>query len=99
MLDGVLVINELVDLAKRKKKDFLLFKVNFQKAYNYVACEYLRDTMGIMGFGRRLMRWMKSCVFSSSMYVLVNKSPTKVFKVERGLRKGYPFRFSVSPCG
>lgn len=37
MLDEVLVINELVDLAKRKKKDSLLFKFDFEKAYNYVA--------------------------------------------------------------
>ncbi|XP_050918313.1 uncharacterized protein LOC127135714 [Lathyrus oleraceus] len=37
MLDGVLVINEQVDLAKRKKNDSFLFKFDFEKAYNCVA--------------------------------------------------------------
>lgn len=85
MLGGVLVINELMDLAKRKKKECLLFTFDFEKAYDCVAWDYLRDVMGIMGFGRRWMRWMKACVFSNSMSGLVNGSPTKEFKVYRGL--------------
>lgn len=52
--------------------------------------------MGRMGFGRRWMKWMEVCMFSSLMLVLVNKSPTKEFKVERGFRQGdilSPFLF------
>ncbi|XP_058781033.1 uncharacterized protein LOC131655143 [Vicia villosa] len=51
--------------------------------------------MGIMGFGCRWMRWMKACVISSSMSVLVNESPTKDFKVERGLQKNILCPFPV----
>lgn len=36
------------------------------------------------------MKWMEACVFSSSMLVLVNGSPTKYFMVERGLWQGDP---------
>src|SRR4051812_37118004 len=43
-----------------------------------------------MGFGKRWMKWMESCVFSSYMSVLVNGSATKDFKVRRGLRQGDP---------
>lgn len=32
MIDEVVVENELVDLMKRSKKDFLLFKVDFEKS-------------------------------------------------------------------
>lgn len=34
MIDEVVVENELVDLTKRSKKDFLLFKVDFEKSYD-----------------------------------------------------------------
>lgn len=32
ILDGVLIVNEIVDLAKRRKEECMLFKVDFQKA-------------------------------------------------------------------
>jgi hypothetical protein len=34
ILDGVLIANEVVDEAKRLKKELLLFKVDFEKAYD-----------------------------------------------------------------
>lgn len=34
ILDGILVANEVVDVAKRRKKEVVLFKVDFEKTYN-----------------------------------------------------------------
>jgi hypothetical protein len=34
LVDGVLVVNELVDYAKKVKKECLIFKVNFEMAYD-----------------------------------------------------------------
>lgn len=31
LVDGVVVVNKVVDLAKKSKKDCLIFKVNFEK--------------------------------------------------------------------
>lgn len=36
ILDGILVANEVVDEARRLKKEMLLFKVDFEKAYDSV---------------------------------------------------------------
>lgn len=36
MLDGVLVINEMMDLVKRHKREYLLFKIDFEKIYDKV---------------------------------------------------------------
>ncbi|XP_058734070.1 uncharacterized protein LOC131605773 [Vicia villosa] len=43
-----------------------------------------------MGFGVVWRRWMEMLIFRSSMFVLVNGSPTKEFVVEKGLRQGDP---------
>ncbi|MCH92408.1 cytochrome P450 [Trifolium medium] len=34
ILDGVLVVNELIDLAKRRKDKCMMFKVDFERAYD-----------------------------------------------------------------
>ncbi|MCI06375.1 cysteine-rich receptor-like protein kinase, partial [Trifolium medium] len=41
ILDGVVVLNEIIDLAKRRKDDYLLFKVDFERAYDTVNWGFL----------------------------------------------------------
>ena len=41
ILDGILIVNELVEDAKRLKKDLLLFKVDFEKAFDSIDWSYL----------------------------------------------------------
>jgi hypothetical protein len=40
ILDGLLIANELVDDACKRKKDLLLFKVDFEKAFDLVDWKY-----------------------------------------------------------
>lgn len=51
-----------------------------------------------MGFGSRWLSWMEALVFTSSMSILVNGSPSPDFHVSRGLRQGdplSPFLFTI----
>lgn len=41
LVDGVLVVNEVMSLDMRTKKDFLIFKVDFEKAYNSENLRFL----------------------------------------------------------
>ncbi|XP_016168080.1 uncharacterized protein LOC107610554 [Arachis ipaensis] len=43
-----------------------------------------------MGFGCRWRAWVMECVTTTSISVLINGSPSKSFKMERGLRQGDP---------
>ena len=45
ILDGILIANEVVDEASRSKKELLLFKVDFEKAYDSVDWGYLNAVM------------------------------------------------------
>jgi hypothetical protein len=90
ILDGVLIVNELLDLAKRRKDKCLMFKVDFERAYDTVNWHFLEYMMTRMGFAIGWRRWIRACVFQSSMSVLVNGSPTKDFSVGKGLRQGDP---------
>jgi len=59
ILDGILIANEVVDEASKSKKDFLMFKVDFEKAYDFVDWGYLNEVTGSMDFPTLWRKWIK----------------------------------------
>lgn len=102
ILDGVVVVNEVVDLAKRANKSCFVLKVDFEKAYDYVSWSYLEYMFERMGFCEKWRVWMHACICSGSFSVLINGSPTKEVHVAKGLRQGdplAPFLFLIAVEG
>jgi len=87
-LDGILIANEAVDEARRLNKELLLFKVDFEKAYDSVDLKYLDSVMANMNFPPLWGKWINECVGTAQASVLVNGCPTDEFHLERGLRQG-----------
>jgi len=90
ILDGILIASEVVYDAKKSKKELMLFKVDFEKAYDSVDWGYLDTVMNKMAFLLLWRKWIKECVSTATASVLVNGSPTKEFPLQRGLRQGDP---------
>jgi hypothetical protein len=90
LADGVVVVNEVVDLAKRARKECLIFKVDFAKAYDSVSWSFLDYMLQRFGFGVKWRAWMKMCVCNGNLSVLVNGSPTEQVSISRGLKQGDP---------
>jgi hypothetical protein len=89
-LDGILIANEVVDEARRMNKELMLFKVDFEKAYDSVDLMYLDSVMANMNFPTIWRKWIMECVGSATASVLVNGCPTDEFPIQRGLRQGDP---------
>jgi len=87
ILDGILIANEIVDEAKRKKKELLLFKVDFEKAYDSVDHKYLNSVMLNMNFPTLWRKWIMECIGTATASVLVNGSPTEEFLFIEGFVK------------
>ena len=75
---------------KKRKIPGTLIKLDFQKAYDSVNWSFLKQVMEKLGFGRKWIRWIMDCVTTASMSILLNGSPLKPFKMEKGLRQGDP---------
>jgi len=84
------VVHEVVDLAKKSKRECLILKVDFEKAYDSVDWGFLEYMMKRVSLNDKWVRWMKACVFGGNMSILVNGSPTEEICVRRGLKQGDP---------
>jgi hypothetical protein len=49
LVDGVMVVNEVVDMAKKSGKECLILKVDFEKAYDSVDWNFLDYMLGRFG--------------------------------------------------
>nr|GFA04437.1 RNA-directed DNA polymerase, eukaryota [Tanacetum cinerariifolium] len=90
ILDGLFILNEIVHWCKNKKKQSMIFKVDFEKAYDSVRWDFIDDILRRFGSGEKWCKWIKSCLYSSRGSVLVNGSPTKEFQFHKGLKQGDP---------
>jgi hypothetical protein len=90
LVEGVVVVNEVIDYAKKSGKDCLILKVDFEKAYDSVDWGFLDYLLGRFGFNEKWRGWMRACVFGGKMSILVNGSPTEEISIRRGLKQGDP---------
>ncbi|GJT85895.1 RNA-directed DNA polymerase, eukaryota [Tanacetum coccineum] len=90
ILDGPFILNEVMSWCKKKKKQTLLFKVDFEKAYDSVRWDFLDDVLGKFGFGDKWRKWIQCCLHSSKGSIIINGSPTDEFQFGRGLKQGDP---------
>nr|GFC24734.1 RNA-directed DNA polymerase, eukaryota [Tanacetum cinerariifolium] len=68
----------------------MLFKVDFEKAFDSVSWKYLDYMLHKLGFGSRWRTWINNFLMSARTSILTNGSPTSEFSLKRGLRQGDP---------
>nr|GEX90040.1 putative RNA-directed DNA polymerase, eukaryota, reverse transcriptase zinc-binding domain protein [Tanacetum cinerariifolium] len=90
ILDGSFILNELIQWCKSKKNQYMVFKVDFEKAYDSIRWDFLDNVLKKFGFGDRWRGWVQSCLSSSRGSILVNGSPTKEFQFYKGLKQEDP---------
>ena len=54
ILDAVLIANEIVDERRHLGKEEIVFKIDFEKAYDHVDWDFLDHVLEEKGFG---LRW------------------------------------------
>ncbi|RVW90710.1 Transposon TX1 uncharacterized 149 kDa protein [Vitis vinifera] len=90
IMDAVLIANEIVDERRRSGEEGVVFKIDFEKAYDHVRWDFLDQVLEKKGFSPRWRKWMSGCLSSVSYAVLVNGSAKGWVKASRGIKTRNP---------
>ena len=90
ILEGVVVLHETIHEMKRKKLDGVLFKIDFEKAYDKVNWNFLQQTLRMKGFDPKWCDWVARFVQGGSIGIRVNDDIGHYFQTLKGLRQGDP---------
>ncbi|WRX28903.1 Reverse transcriptase domain - like 10 [Theobroma cacao] len=76
-----------VDIMRKDREGGLFFKVDFEKAYDTINWGFLDFVLDKMRFGGKWRSWIRTCISTARISVLVNGVPTRQFRMRRGLRQ------------
>ena len=74
----------------------MVFKIDFEKAFDSTSCSFLDEVMRQMNFGCKWRGWISGCLKSAFVSILINGSPFKEFSMGEALDKVTPWRLSYS---
>ena len=90
ILDSMLIANDIVDEKKRSREEGVVFKIDFEKAYDHVEWGFLDHVFERKSFSKKWRSWIRGCLSSMSFIVLINKNAIGWAKATRGLRRRNP---------
>lgn len=96
ILEGVVILHEVIHELKSNKKKGLILKIDFEKAYDRVRWDFLEEVTRGKGFPERWIKWVMQTVEGGKVCVNVNGQRSPYFRTFRGLRQGDPLSPSSS---
>ena len=91
-MDAVLIANEIVDEKRWSGEEGVVFKIDFEKAYDHVDLDFLDHVLDRKGFSPRWRTWMRGCLSSVSFAILVNGNAKGWVKATNPIS---PFLFTI----
>jgi len=88
ILEGVVVLHEVIHELKRTKRKGIILKIDFDKAYDKVRWDFLEEVLVGKGFPAKWINWVMQSVQGGRVCVNVNGQRGPYFRTFGGLRQG-----------
>ena len=90
ILDGAVMLHEIIHELQTHKEEGVIFKIDFEKAYDRISWDFVEEIMTAKGFDKKLRDWIMSSVKWGRVCININGQNGPYFKTHRGLRQGDP---------
>lgn len=92
-MESVVTALEVLHSVHSSKKNGLVLKLDYEKAFEKVNLEFLEELLKIRGFGGRWIHWINQITHGGSVGLKLNNLGIGFFLTGKGLRQGD----SISP--
>ncbi|WVZ53496.1 hypothetical protein U9M48_004427 [Paspalum notatum var. saurae] len=89
-MEGAVILHETLHELHKKKKNGVILKINFEKAYDKVRWNFLQQTLRMIGFSYAWCTWIKSFVQGRNVGIKINDQMGPYFQTRKSLRQGDP---------
>lgn len=90
IMDGVMCLHEILHDTKARKKDGIILKLDFEKAYDKINWDFIMECLKQRGFCEKWCKWIWEVMTSGTLSVKVNSGLGSYFKCGKGVRQGDP---------
>ena len=90
VLEGVVILHETIHELHKKKKNGVILKLDFEKAYDKVNWSFVQQTIRMKGFSPIWCKRIEEVVSRGSVGIKVNEEVGHNFQTRKGLRQGDP---------
>ena len=89
-MEGAVILHETIHELHTRKQDGVIFKIDFEKAYDKVNWNFLQQTLRMKGFSQTWCDWVKHFTQGGNVNIKVNDQLGSYFQTRKGLRQGDP---------
>lgn len=89
-MQSVVTAHEIVHEVHSSGLQVLVFKIDYEKAYDKVNLDFVYEMLALRGFGHMWLGWIKSLTQKGSVGVKLNGEESDFFLTGKGLRQEDP---------
>ena len=82
---------EYIHMCHKSKREIIIFKIDFVKAFDKVNYNAILFMMKHLGFSDKWIRWVNKILSTATTSVILNGVPGKNIHCKCGVRQGDPF--------